>query len=141
MKPKPLALLRIDFRTGLPIYKQIMKQIERQISAGELQAGDQLPTLRVLALQLQVNFNTVARAYRGLDRAGWISTQQGRGTYIRVKPSARVDGKLRTEALRLLARQYIGEAKHLNFSHPQISQMMLRQLNRWRDKDPQEKRP
>ena len=82
---KPLTL-HIDFRSGLPIYIQIMNQIEQQVSGGMLKPGDQLPTVRALASELRVNFNTVARAYRLLDETGVISTQQGRGTYILVKP-------------------------------------------------------
>lgn len=59
-----------------------MEQVTDQISLGELKAGDQLPTVRELAQELDVNFNTVARAYRILDQASIISTQHGRGSYI-----------------------------------------------------------
>ena len=74
--------LKIDFRSGLPIYTQVVEQIRRMLASGELKPGDQLPTVRQLATDLRVNFNTIARAYRLLDEAGLISTQQGRGTYI-----------------------------------------------------------
>ena len=74
--------IQIDFRSGVPIYTQIMEQIQHKVASGELKPGDQLPTVRQLATDLRVNFNTVARAYRLLDEAGLISTQQGRGTYI-----------------------------------------------------------
>jgi len=75
-------ILQIDFRSGLPIYSQIVNQVQAQVVSGILKPGDQLPTVRALAEELRVNFNTVARAYRILDEARLISTQQGRGKYI-----------------------------------------------------------
>ena len=83
-------ILQIDFRSGLPIYIQIVNQVQAQIAGGILQPGDQLPTVRALAEELRVNFNTVARAYRILDEARIISTQQGRGTYITEIPPPKV---------------------------------------------------
>jgi len=129
---KPLTL-RLDFRSGLPIYIQIMNQIEQQVSGGILKPGDQLPTVRALASELRINFNTVARAYRLLDEAGVISTQQGRGTYILVKPPPEMEKKLREETLEALARQYIGEAKRLNSSNPDIIQTVRDQLKSWKE--------
>jgi hypothetical protein len=73
-------MVALDFRSKEPIYRQIMAQIQEQFASGELKPGQQLPTVRKLATQLGVNFNTVARAYRLLDQQGVISTQHGRGT-------------------------------------------------------------
>jgi len=129
---KPLTL-HLDFRSGLPIYIQIMNQIEQQVSGGTLKPGAQLPTVRALASELRINFNTVARAYRLLDEAGIISTQQGRGTYILVKPPPEVEKKLREETLEALARQYIGEARRLDFSNPEIIQMVREQSKSWKE--------
>jgi GntR family transcriptional regulator len=129
---KPLAL-HLDFRSGLPIYVQIINQIEQQVSGGILQPGYQLPTVRGLAAELRINFNTVARAYRLLDEAGLISTQQGRGTYIMEKAPPEVEKRLRRETLEALARQYIGEGKRLNFSDADLSQMVRDQLKSWKE--------
>ena len=129
---KPLTL-HLDFRSGLPIYIQIMNQIEQQVSGGRLKPNDQLPTVRALASELRINFNTVARAYRLLDEAGVISTQQGRGTYILAKPPPEVAKKLRQETLEALARQYIGEAKRMDFSDAEINQMARDQLKSWKE--------
>ena len=129
---KPLTL-HLDFRSGLPIYIQIMNQIEQQVSGGTLKPSAQLPTVRALASELRVNFNTVARAYRLLDEAGVISTQQGRGTYILVKPPPEIEKKLREETLEALARQYIGEGKRLNFSNTELSQIVRDQLKSWKE--------
>ena len=129
---KPLTL-QLDFRSGLPIYIQIMNQIESQVLGGILKPGDQLPTVRALASELRVNFNTVARAYRMLDEARIISTQQGRGTYITEVPLPEVTERLRQETLEALARKYISEALRLEFSKNEISQMVKIQLKDWQE--------
>jgi GntR family transcriptional regulator len=133
MDNKAALSLHLDFRSGLPIYIQIMNQIEQQASGGRLKPGDQLPTVRALAAELRINFNTVARAYRLLDEAGLISTQQGRGTYIMEKAPPEVEKRLRRETLEALARQYIGEGKRLNFSDADLSQMVRDQLKSWKE--------
>jgi GntR family transcriptional regulator len=124
-------LLQIDFRSGLPIYTQIVNQVQSQIASGILKPGDQLPTVRALAEELRVNFNTVARAYRILDEARIISTQQGRGTYITEIPPPNVSVKLRKEMLDALTRRYISEAMRMEFSKSEIRQMVSDQLKAW----------
>ena len=133
MSPKNPLTLHLDFRSGLPIYIQIMNQVENKVVGGILKPGDQLPTVRALASDLRVNFNTVARAYRMLDEARIISTQQGRGTYITEIPPPEVKEKLRNETLEALARRYIGEAFRLEFSKQEISQMVKDQLKAWKE--------
>ena len=124
-------ILQIDFRSGLPIYIQIVNQVQAQIAGGILKPGDQLPTVRALAEELRVNFNTVARAYRMLDEARIISTQQGRGTYITEIPPPKVTEKLRKEALEALTQRYISEAMRLDFSKDEIGETMKDQLKAW----------
>src|SRR5574341_1863469 len=121
-------MLQIDFRSGLPIYTQIVNQVQAQVVSGILKPGDQLPTVRALAEDLRVNFNTIARAYRILDEARIISTQQGRGTYIIESPPAHVSDKLRRETLEALTQRYISEAMRLEFSRSEIRQMVSEQL-------------
>jgi len=121
-------ILQIDFRSGLPIYIQIVNQVQAQIASGILNPGDQLPTVRALAEELRVNFNTVARAYRILDEARVISTQQGRGTYITEIPPPKVTEKLRKEALEALTQRYISEAVRLDFSQEEIIETVQEQL-------------
>ncbi|MBI4760909.1 MAG: GntR family transcriptional regulator [Chloroflexota bacterium] len=129
--PNKKLILQIDFRSGLPIYTQIVNQIHAQVASGILQPGDQLPTVRALAEELRVNFNTVARAYRILDEERIISTQQGRGTYITEIPPPKVSEKIRREALEELTKRYIGEAMRLEFSKSEIKQMVNDQLKAW----------
>lgn len=132
-------ILQIDFRSGLPIYAQIVNQVHAQIASGILQPGDQLPTVRALAEELRVNFNTVARAYRLLDEERIISTQQGRGTYITEIPPPKVSEKFRREALDELTKRYIEEAVRLEFSKSEIKQMVSDQLKAWTESQESEK--
>jgi GntR family transcriptional regulator len=123
MTEKKLTL-NLDFHSGLPIYTQIINQIQSQLANGILKPGDQLPTVRALASDLRVNFNTVARAYRILDEERIISTQQGRGTYITEIPPPEITEKLRQESLAELTRRFINEAFRLGFSEREVSQMV-----------------
>jgi GntR family transcriptional regulator len=124
-------MLQIDFRSGLPIYTQIVNQVQAQVVSGILKPGDQLPTVRALAEELRVNFNTIARAYRILDEARIISTQQGRGTYITEIPPSNVSEKLRRETLEALTQRYLNEAMRLEFTKSEIRQMVNDQLKAW----------
>ena len=130
-----MLILQIDFRSGLPIYTQIVNQVQAQVVSGILKHGDQLPTVRALAEELRVNFNTVARAYRILDEARIISTQQGRGTYITEIPPPNVSEKLRRETLEALTQKYLSEAMRLEFSKSEIRQMVNDQLKAWSEAD------
>ena len=120
-----LPALRLDAGSGVPVYLQLFSQIRRYASAGRLRPGDRLPTVRELAAQLGVNFNTVARAYRLLDRAGVVSTQQGRGTFV-LEPRAK--GRGNRIALHALASHYIAESRRQGFSALQISAAVAERL-------------
>src|ERR1700730_1391608 len=76
------ARFAIDLRSGVPVYRQIIDQVRGGIASGSLVAGDQLPTVRQLAVDLAINPNTVARAYRELELGGLLETHQGTGTFI-----------------------------------------------------------
>jgi len=132
MTEKKLTL-QLDFHSGLPIYTQIVVQIQSQMANGILKPGDQLPTVRGLASDLRVNFNTVARAYRILDEARIISAQQGRGTYITEIPPPEVSEKLRQESLAALTQRFISEAIRLGFSEREVSQMVRDNLQSWKE--------
>src|SRR6202043_1619266 len=72
----------IDLYSGVPVYRQLIDQVRSGIASGSLTAGDQLPTVRQLAVDLAINPNTVARAYRELELGGLLQTHQGTGTFI-----------------------------------------------------------
>jgi len=126
-----LSDLVIDFRSGQPIYLQIVEQIRQKVANGELKPGDQLPTVRQLAAELRVNFNTVARAYRLLDEAGLISTQHGRGTFIWETPSPEKIQAIRQQGLESLTRRYLSSAAQLGCAPPEIARMVNQMLEQW----------
>jgi GntR family transcriptional regulator len=108
--------IKLDFRSDTPLYIQIVRQVESLVTIGDLKQGDQLPTVRELAVELRINFNTVARAYRVLDESGLISTQRGRGTYIWEKPQYDVDKTMvRQKKLKETSKQFIGEMIQLGY--------------------------
>jgi GntR family transcriptional regulator len=73
---------KLDPRSGVPYYRQIIDQIRYGISAGQLKVGEQLPTVRALSVELSVNPNTISKAYRELEIKNVLETQQGTGTFI-----------------------------------------------------------
>lgn len=126
--------IQLDFRSGQPIYMQLVEQISKLVKEGELKPGDQLPTVRQLAAELRVNFNTVARAYRLLDEAGLISTQQGRGTYIWEAPSPEHLDRLRQESLDGMTRRYLTEAARKGYTYDEVAKTIVRYLKEWKEK-------
>lgn len=74
--------LAIDSKSGVPFYRQIIDQIQFAIADGRLSAGDRLPTVRQLAVDLKINLNTVVRAYQELEIKGVVNTQMGSGTFV-----------------------------------------------------------
>lgn len=124
--------IQVDFRSSVPIYLQVVEQVRGMIGTGELNVEDQLPTVRQMALDLRVNFNTIARAYRLLDEAGLISTQRGRGTYV-VKPPG--DGEaehLRKRTLDELTQRYLAQSARLGFSPDEVASALASQLANWK---------
>jgi GntR family transcriptional regulator len=73
---------RLDSHSGVPVYRQLIDQVQAAVAAGVLAAGDQLPTVRQVAVDLVINPNTVLRAYREMEIRGTLDTQQGSGTFV-----------------------------------------------------------
>jgi GntR family transcriptional regulator len=78
----PMIDFKLDPKSGVPFYRQIIDQIRYGVATGSLNVGEQLPTVRALAVQLKVNLNTVSKAYRELEIQNVLETQQGTGTFI-----------------------------------------------------------
>ena len=106
------------------------------VANGDLKPGDQLPTVRQLAIDLKVNWNTVARAYRLLDEAGLISTQQGRGTFIWEMASEDTTRQLRQQTLEGLTRRYLAEAAHLGISPQDVRDFFQKEIAAWEQGNP-----
>jgi GntR family transcriptional regulator len=91
-KPPAFRFL-LDMHSGMPVYRQIIDQVRGAIASGALNAGDQLPTVRQLAVDLAINPNTVVRAYRELELGGLLETHQGTGTFISAQKMKRADAQ------------------------------------------------
>jgi DNA-binding transcriptional regulator YhcF (GntR family) len=100
---------RLDLYSGVPIYRQIIDQVTGAIATGALAAGDQLPTVRQLAVDLAVNPNTVIRAYRELEIRGVLRSQQGTGTFISAQETKSDDGE-RQRRLKQLIGDFVSRA-------------------------------
>jgi GntR family transcriptional regulator len=111
---------RLNPKTGVPIYRQIQDQIRYSILAGQLSPGDQLPTIRALAVELKVNPNTVIRAYSELERAGVLTTEQGTGTFVASQPLQPLADGERLAKLEHLCTEFLAQAARYGFSAPEV---------------------
>ncbi len=124
-------LIRIDLHSGVAIYLQIMDRIKHLVATGALQPGDQLPTIRQLSVDLRVDPNTVAHAYRELDREGIISTQQGRGTFISEHPDRARLSQMRRDRLSVIVGDALLEALSLGYAEEEIRGTFEARLAQW----------
>jgi GntR family transcriptional regulator len=124
--------IQIDFESGVPIYTQLVDRIKQMVTNGQLQPGQQLPTMRQLAADLHVNYNTVGRAYAILDQDKVISTQQGRGTFIAERLDENQIQKLRIAKLCSMMGQLMEEAGALGYRLEEIEQIFGDQVSNMR---------
>jgi GntR family transcriptional regulator len=113
-KRKPFQF-RLDLHSGVPVYRQIIDQVTGGIATGALKQGDQLPTVRQLAVNLSINPNTVIRAYRELEIREILQTQQGTGTFISEQKIQRNDGE-RQRRLGQLVGEFVARAGSAGFT-------------------------
>lgn len=106
---------RLDLQSGVPVYRQIIDQVTGGIATGAMTPGDQLPTVRQVAVDLAINPNTVMRAYRELEIRGVLETQQGTGTFIGNKKVKRDDVERRRQ-LSQLVNELVGRAGAAGFT-------------------------
>jgi GntR family transcriptional regulator len=100
---------KLDPKSGVPFYKQVVDQIRFGISSGNLKVGEQLPTVRALAVQLQINLNTVTKAYKELEIQKILETQQGTGTFIG-SISLKIEETERRGKLKSICREFLSIA-------------------------------
>lgn len=106
---------RLDLRSGVPVYRQIIDQVLAAIATSSLTGGDKLPTVRQVAVDLSINPNTVVRAYRELEIRGVLTTQQGTGTFI-TPSSVKPDEVERQRRLSQLVGEFVSRAGGAGFS-------------------------
>ena len=109
----------IDHKSGVPYYRQIIEQVKFAIAQGRLEPGDQLPTVRQLAVDLSINPNTVVRAYRELELGGVLETHQGSGTFVGTARPA-VDELEKQRMLDQILTEMLARASAYGFSLDEI---------------------
>ena len=122
--------IQIDKTSRVPLHDQIKEQIKGLIHAGQLKTGDQLPTMRELSIELAVNFNTVAHAYRELDGEGVITTRRGEGTFVASTPGAAEMRRIRQKKLRELINALFNETDRLGYTVEEVKQAIDEQINK-----------
>jgi GntR family transcriptional regulator len=121
-------LIRIDTTSGAPIWQQIVSQVTRQAMSGNIPTGERLPTVRVLAADLRVNPNTVARAYQDLERDGIVEARRGAGTFLCDVRRGKTPKEFRLQIEERL-NEVIVEALHLNVSPAALQQIFSDRLS------------
>lgn len=113
----------IEFHSGIPVYRQIVHQVRAAVATARLRAGDQLPTVRALHRLLDVNPNTVARAYRELEHLGVISTEPGSGCFVAPRSaSPRLPARERKVLVAQLCARFAAEARSHGISPDELVQ-------------------
>jgi GntR family transcriptional regulator len=115
-----MALIRLNMNSGVPIYRQIQDQIRLAIASGGLQPGEQLPTVRALAVDLAVNPNTIIKAYSELEREGVLTTEQGSGTFVGAATQEPMSKGERRDKLESLCTEFLAHAARYGFSPREI---------------------
>jgi DNA-binding transcriptional regulator YhcF (GntR family) len=111
--------LSIDTKSGVPFYRQIIEQVKFASARGDLTPGDRLPTVRQLAVDLSINPNTVIRAYRELEIAGMLDTQQGSGTFV-ANHRPDIDGVERQRMLDQILTDMLARASDYGFTLDEV---------------------
>ncbi|KHL93950.1 GntR family transcriptional regulator [Paenibacillus sp. IHB B 3415] len=126
-------MFELDVRSRKPIYEQLTGKVKEMIMHGILQADEQLPSVRALSSQLTVNPNTIQKAYRELEREGYIYSLQGKGNFVAHQQQGRNESKraeLKEELLRLMA-----EAVYLGFTESEMSALYRQALDKRREEN------
>ena len=111
-----MITFKLDPKSGVPVYRQIQDLIRYGIASDLLTPGEQLPTVRALAVELSVNPNTVIKAYSELEREGVLTTEQGSGTFVAAQQPAPLADENRQSKLETLCSEFLAQAARFGFS-------------------------
>jgi len=126
-------VLQLNYKSGKPVYLQIVDQVKAAAAAGTLQPGELLPSIRPLALQLRVNRNTIAKAYSELEMQGVIETQQGKGCFLRENQSP-YRREVRREMVALEIDEAVVQSHHLGISKDEFLSLVKERYEAFADK-------
>jgi GntR family transcriptional regulator len=126
-------VFRLDSSTGVPFYRQIIDQVLLAVGDGRLKPGTQLPTVRQLAVDLSVNLNTIAKAYREMEIRGIVQTQQGTGTFIAARPGAK--SREKRKALQDLVDRFIANGEALGIPIADLVEALAERADKARGRE------
>jgi GntR family transcriptional regulator len=126
-------IFRLDSSSGVPFYRQIIDQVLLAVADGRLRAGTQLPTVRQLAVDLSVNLNTIAKAYREMEIRGIVQTQQGTGTFIAARSGAKT--RERRKALQDLVDRVIANGEALGIPMEDLVDALVERAEKARGRE------
>jgi GntR family transcriptional regulator len=126
--PSPFS---VDPRSGVPMYMQLIEQVKRLVAMGALEVGEQLPTVKQLALDLTINSNTVARAYHDLEREGIIETSPGRGSFVRLNGAVADVRRNLADVARKALEEAVREGRSLGLEANELRELFDAVVQRW----------
>lgn len=132
-----VMLFQIDFKSGLPVYLQIVEQVRHAAASGALRPGESLPSIRPLAEELRVNRNTIAKAYAELESQGIIETLPGKGCFLR-ETNALFSEDVRRKLLSAKIDEAVVTAHHLRFKPGEFLQLARERLDYFKRKSASE---
>ena len=126
-------VFRLDSSTGVPFYRQIIDQVLLAVGDGRLKPGEQLPTVRQLAVDLSVNLNTLAKAYREMEIRGIVQTQQGTGTFVAARSGAK--SREKRKALQDLVDRLLANAEALGVPMEDVVEALVERVEKTRGRE------
>lgn len=127
-------VLRVNFKSGIPVYLQIVQQVQAAAASGSLRPGDALPSVRALAEELRINRNTAAKAYAELEAAGVLETRQGAGCFLKANGASPLRKSVRAERLAEELDAVIVQAHHLQISDTELRDLLAERLAAFRER-------
>jgi GntR family transcriptional regulator len=121
-------ILRVNFKSGVPVYLQIVQQVKSAAASGVLRPGDALPSVRQLAEELRINRNTAARAYAELESEGVVENRQGAGCYVKANGASPLKKTVRSERLAEDVDALVVTAHHLRVSDVELKALLEERL-------------
>src|SRR6056297_2537209 len=118
--------MKIEFNTSKPIYEQVIDEIKRQIARGEIEPNDKLPSQRELAEEIEVNPNTVQRAYREMESQSLVETKRGRGTFV--KDDDKVIKDINQQLAYSAVKRFIDEMSAINYQQKEMIELLKNEL-------------
>ena len=122
------AFISIDQKDPTPLYAQLEREIRLGIATGKIESGQQLPTVRQLAVDLRVNANTVARVYLALEREGVLTTKRGVGTFVAEGVPEKTHAPHRERRLRQAIDRFLTEATSLGYKPREVVRALARRI-------------